>query len=52
VERNWGSPPAAVMATPRFDAKVWITEKDDKGFKINISLPPGNDETIDWFAIW
>ncbi len=52
VERNWDKPPAVIITTASFQTTVWVTEKSEKGFVINLSPAPTEPATVDWLAIW
>lgn len=52
VEREWESPPASITLTPNYNTNVWVTEKSEIGFTINLEKSPLEEASIDWLAIW
>jgi hypothetical protein len=56
VEKEWPTMPASVVATPKFDARVWVSDVDETGFTINIKDATMTDYAptgeIYWIAIW
>ncbi|MFH1295206.1 MAG: hypothetical protein ABIH84_01340, partial [bacterium] len=51
IEKDWSGIPASVVATPTFDARVWVSEVDTAGFTVNINAGAEEGE-IYWIAIW
>ena len=53
INRDWENIPSSVVVTPNYNTNVWITEKSERGFKINFATPaPESNASIDWMAIW
>ncbi|KKS79961.1 MAG: hypothetical protein UV56_C0033G0001 [Candidatus Woesebacteria bacterium GW2011_GWC1_43_10b] len=52
VEHTWDSPPTTVNLTPNYNTNIWVSDKSEKGFVINVDRTPLEDATIDWLAIW
>ena len=55
VDKDWSAGvPASVVATPKFDAKVWISSVDQTGFTVNVkdAVLAGDPTEIYWIAIW
>ena len=51
IEKDWASVPASVVATPKFDARVWVSDVDQTGFTVNVNVDAPAGE-IYWIAIW
>jgi len=52
VERDWDEEPVIVNVTPSYKTFVWVTDKSEDGFIINVDIAPVKDAEIDWFAVW
>ena len=52
IERTWDSPPTTINLTPNYNTNIWVSEKSETGFVINVDKAPLEDAIIDWLAIW
>jgi hypothetical protein len=41
----------AVITTPAWSTNSWVTNKTTTGFRINFSIAPGGDSSVDWFLV-
>jgi hypothetical protein len=52
VAKPWeGDVPASVIATPKFAARVWVSDVDEEGFTVHMDEEAGSGE-IYWIAVW
>jgi hypothetical protein len=56
VDNNWVTIPASLVATPQFDARVWVSNVDTTGFTINVKDAVFGDTESEgqlyWIAVW
>ncbi len=52
INKTWETKPVSVSITPSYNTNVWLTNRDETGFTINVATAPLEDTVIDWIAIW
>ena len=52
VIKNWDTPPVSITVTPSYLTAVAVKDISESGFTISVEHSPGQNEKLNWVAIW